>query len=92
MMPTHGARNAATVADLAGQVSAGGAGGAEGSFVSWHGHCCRLLLYVLGRAHDCGWRHLWAAGAHPCRKLRCPVAVGSSSYGPGAAVCTLLRV
>jgi hypothetical protein len=65
MMPTHGARNAATVADLAGRVSAGGAGGAEGSFVSWHGHCCRLLLCVL--VCGCGRARLWLETSLGCR-------------------------
>ena len=57
MMATHGARNSATVDGLAGRVSAEGAGGAEGSFVWWQGHACRLLLCVhvrgCGRARLC---------------------------------------
>ena len=66
MVPIHGAQIPATVAALAGRVSAGGAGGAEGSFVGWQGHSCRLLTLVhvrgCGRAQFC---------LEPCLGCRC---------------------
>ena len=66
VVPTHGARKLATVGALTGRVSAGGAGGAEGSFVGWQGHVCRLLPCVHVRC--CG-RVRSVAGA----SLRLPV-------------------
>ena len=60
MMPVHGTRKPATVDGLAGRVSAGGAGGAEGSFVGCQGHACRLLL--CGHVRGCG-------GARLCSEL-----------------------
>ena len=65
MMPTHGTRNTAAVADLAGRVSAGGGGGAEGSFVWWQGYFCRLLLCVL--VCGCGRAQLWLETPLGCR-------------------------
>ena len=96
MVPTHGARNPTAVGALAGRVSAGGAGWAEGSFLGWQGHMladfCYVCMCVAAEACDCGWSHLGAAGARPFRMLQCPVAAGSPSYGTGVAVCTLLFV
>ena len=102
MVPTHGTRNLATVAALAARVSAGetvGAEGAEGScvLVAWasmgmFADFCNVCMCVAAEVCDCGWSHLWAAGACPFRMLQCPVAAGSLSYGTGAAVCALLLV
>jgi hypothetical protein len=94
MVPTHGPQNLATVAALAARVSAGGAKGAEGSFV----FCLQTFAMCA-----CAWLRkraivagatfgVWAAGVRPFRMLQCPVAAGSLSYGTGAAVCALLRV
>ena len=85
----------ATVADLADRVSCGGEGGQwEASFggSGTVADFCYVCLCVDVDVRDCGWTHLWAAGARPCRMLKCPVAAAASSYGPGAAVRTLLRV
>ena len=53
---------------------------------------CNVCMCVAAEVCDCGWSHLWAAGACPFRMLQCPVAAGSLSYGTGAAVCALLLV
>ena len=99
MLPTHGTRNLATVAALAARVSAGETVGAEGSCVlvacsgmGMFADFCNVCMCVAAEVCDCGWSHLWAAGACPFRMLQCPVAAGSLSYGTGAAVCALLLV
>ena len=65
LMPTHGARNLATMDALAGRVPAGGAGGTGGSFVGWKGHACTLLLCVHVRG--CGSVRLWLEPPWGCR-------------------------
>ena len=76
-----GARNPARVGALAGRVSAGGAGGAEGSFVGWQGLVCRLLPCVhvrgCGRAQFC---------LEPCSGCRCkPISQVAVPCGGGVA-------
>jgi hypothetical protein len=98
MMPTHGMRNSAAVDALAARVSAGDAGGAEGSIIGQQGpscRCCKMLCMcecVAADAHNCVWSHVRAASACPFRMLQCAVVAGSPSYGTGEAVCTVLRV
>ena len=66
MVPTHGTRNLATVAALAARVSAGDAGGAEGSIIGQQGPSCRCcnVVHVCG----CGCAQLCL---EPCSGCRC---------------------
>ena len=102
MMPTHGMRNSAAVDALAARVSAGDAGGAEGSIIGQQGpscRCCKMLCMcecVAADAYNCVWSHVRAASACPFRMLQWAMVAGSPSYGTGGssvhcAACLLAR-